>query len=130
MTPGAYRHMDGDIVTIDFEDALWRLKVLLGQPVRVLANFRGTCGSCALQGVLTRIETLPPDDSAVNILLDDRQGVTIDPTDTEALLAEPEDGREWWIEFHLPSGVVISIEPDSSEAAGSTATGLSAGRSV
>lgn len=129
MTPNAYCFMEGNVATIEFEDALWRLKDLLRQRVRVLANFRGTFGSCALQGVLTRIETLPPDDSAVNILLDDRQGVTIDPIDAEALLAEPDDGREWWIEFHLPSGVVISIERDSSEAAGSTGAGVSAGRS-
>jgi hypothetical protein len=112
VTPGAYCHMDGNVTTIGFEAALWRLKDLLHRPVRVLVNFRGTFGSCALQGKLTRIETLPPDHSAVNILLDDRQAVTIDPIDTEALLAEPADGREWWIEFHLPSGVVISIERD------------------
>jgi hypothetical protein len=128
VTPGAYCFMDANVATIDFEDALWRLKDLLGEPVRVLAAFRSTFGSCMLQGELTRIETLPPDDGAVTILLDDRQAVTIDPIDTEALLAEPDDGREWWIEFHLPSGVVISIERDSSEAAGSTGARLSAGR--
>ena len=88
MTPGAYRLMDGNAAAIDFEDALWRLEDLLEQPVRVLANFRGTFGSCALQGVLTRIETLPPDDCAVNVLLDDRQGITIDPIDSEAQLAQ------------------------------------------
>jgi len=38
----------------------------------------------------------------VNILLDDSQGVTIDPIDTEALLGDSGDGREWWVEFHLP----------------------------
>jgi hypothetical protein len=130
VTPSAYCFMDDKVATIGFEDALRRLKDLLGQPVRVLANFRGTFGSCAMQGELTRIETLPPDDSAVNILLDDRQAVTIDPIDTEALLAEPDDEREWWIEFHLPSGAVISIERDASEAAGSPGAGLSAGRSV
>jgi hypothetical protein len=121
--------MDGNVGTIEFEEALWRLKDVQGQPVRVVAAFRGTFGSCALQGELTRIETLPPDESAVTILLDNCQAVTIDPIDTEALLAEPDDGREWWIEFHLPSGVVISIERDTSEAAGSTSATLSARRS-
>jgi hypothetical protein len=120
--------MGGNVAAIEFEDALWRLKDLLGRPVRVLANFRGTFGSCVLQGELTRIESLPPDDSAVNILLDDRQGVTIDPIDAEAWLAELDDGREWWVEFHLPSGVVISIERGSSEVVGSTGDGLSADR--
>ena len=130
MTPSAYWGMDGKITTIEFEDALWRLKDLLRQPVRVLANFHGTFGSCSMEGELTRIETLPPDDSAVNVLLDDRQGVTIDPIDTEVLLAEPADGRDWWIEFHLPSGVVISIERDAAEAAGSSGAGRSAGISA
>jgi hypothetical protein len=110
VTLSAYCHVDGYVTAIDFEDALWRVKDLLRQPVRLLVNFRGTFGSCALQGELTRIETLPPDDSAVSILLDDRQAVSIDPIDTETLLAEPADGRGWWIEFQLPSGVVISIE--------------------
>jgi hypothetical protein len=89
------------------------LKDLLGEQVRVLVNFRSTFGSCSLQGELTRIETLPPDDSAVSILLDDRQAVLLDPVDTEAWLAVPGDGRQWWIEFHVDSGPVISIERDS-----------------
>jgi hypothetical protein len=130
MTASAYWGMDSKITTIEFEDALWRLKDLLRQPVRVLANFHGTFGSCSMEGELTRIETLPPDDSAVNVLLDDRQGVTIDPIDTEVLLAEPADGRDWWVEFHLPSGVVISIERDIPEAAGSTGAGCSSGISA
>jgi hypothetical protein len=112
VTPSPCLSMESNITTIDFEVALWRLKDLLGRRVQVLVNFRDTFGSCSLQGMLTRIETLPPDDSAVNILLDDRQGITIDPIDTEALLAEPADGRDWWVEFHLPSGVVVSIEHD------------------
>jgi hypothetical protein len=50
----------------------------------------------------------------VTILLDDRQGITLDPIDTEVLHVRPEDGREWWLEFHLPSNVVVTIERDSS----------------
>jgi hypothetical protein len=111
--------MAGDVTRIEFEEALWRLKDLVRQPVRVLINFRGTFGACTLRGQLSRIETLPPDNSAVNILLDDRQEVMLDPIDTDVLLAEPDDGRGWWLEFHLPSGVVISIERDSLEALGS-----------
>jgi hypothetical protein len=67
-----------------------------------------------MQGELTRIETLPPDDSAVSILLDDL-GITLDSTDTEVLYVRPVDGTEWWLEFHLPSNVFVTTESDCSD---------------
>jgi len=96
--------------TIAFAEALARLQTLLGEEVRIHVNFRGTFGGCALEGRLTRIHTLPPDYAAVDILLEDRQSLMLDPIDTEVLLAEAEGSEDLWVEFHLPSGVVAAIE--------------------
>lgn len=118
----------GTIQTIEFSKGLGRLQALLGEQVRVLANFRGTFGSCAIYGRLSSVETLGPDDSSISILLDDRQSIMLDPIDTEVLFAEPDDDRDSWIEFHLPSGVVVSVEPDSAEAPAAGETLAPAGR--
>ena len=96
---------------IEFVDALGRLQSLLGQELRVLVNFRGTFGGATMEGRLTRVQTLPPENSAVNILLEDRQGLLLDPIDTEMLLVDERGGRRWCLEFHLPSGVAIVLEP-------------------
>jgi hypothetical protein len=108
--------------TIDFADALGRLQGLLGRELHVLVSFRGTFGGAAMQGRLSRVETVPPDEQAVNILLDDRQGLMLDPVDTEVLLVEDPRTGHWWLEFHLPSGVMALVEEaegDSSPGRGS-----------
>lgn len=98
------------IRTIEFDDALGRLQDLFGQELHVLLSFRGTFGGAAMQGRLSRIAFVPPDQQAVNILLDDRQGLMLDPIDTEVLLVEDPRTGHWWLEFHLPSGVMALVE--------------------
>ncbi|HVX32150.1 MAG TPA: hypothetical protein VHA80_03335 [Solirubrobacterales bacterium] len=93
-----------------FADGLAQMQGLLGREVRVLVHFRGTFGGATLEGRLTRVQTLPPDDQAVDILLDDRQSLMLDPIDTEVLLVEDPAARRWWVEFHLPSGVMAVVE--------------------
>lgn len=95
---------------IEFADALGRLQDLLGRELHVLVSFRGTFGGAAMQGRLSRVETVPPDEQAVNILLDDRQGLMLDPIDTEVLLVEDPRTGYWCLEFHLPSGVMALVE--------------------
>jgi hypothetical protein len=95
---------------IEFTDALARLQTMLGRELRVLVNFHGSFGGCTMQGRLTRVQTLPPDDSAVNILLEDRHGLLLDPIDTEVILVDDGRNTRRWLEFHLPSGVVAMVE--------------------
>jgi hypothetical protein len=95
---------------IEFTDALGRLQGMLGRRVRILVNFHGTFGGCSLEGKLSRVETLPPDHCAINVLIDDRQGLLLDPVDTEVLLVgDPEDDAAS-LDFHLPFGVAVSLE--------------------
>lgn len=100
-----------EVRAIEFGDALARLQGMLGFEVRVIVNFYGTFGGCMLEGRLSRVQTLPPDHAAVNILIDDRQGVLLDPIDTEVLLVGDLSHRPSWLEFRLPSGVAVTLEP-------------------
>ncbi len=100
----------GTVTKIEFVDALGRLQDLLGREVGVLVSFRGTFGGAVMRGRLTRVDTVPPDHAAVDVLLDDRQSLLLDPIDTEVLLVEDRCGGRWWLEFHLPSGVMASVE--------------------
>lgn len=99
----------GCVSAIEFSDALLRLQARLDEKVRVLVNFHGTFGSCMIEGGLTRVQTLPPDHEAINLLIDDRQAVLLDPVDTEVLLVGEGTGEES-LDFHLPSGVVVRLE--------------------
>jgi hypothetical protein len=96
--------------TIEFADALARMQGLLGRELRVSVHFRGTFGGAIMEGRLSRVHTVPPDDQAVDILLDDRQSLLLDPLDTEVLLVEDAREQRRWLEFHLPSGVMASLE--------------------
>jgi hypothetical protein len=95
---------------IDFSDALAWLQTLLEQQVRALVNLHGSFSGCVLEGELERVETLPPDNRAVNLVIDARQGIVLDPEDVEVLLVgDPVHGRGA-LEFHLPSRVVVRLE--------------------
>jgi hypothetical protein len=95
---------------IDFSDALAWLQALLEQRVRALVNLHGSFSGCVLEGELERVETLPPDNRAVNLVIDARQGIVLDPEDVEVLLVgDPAYGRGV-LEFHLASRVVVRLE--------------------
>lgn len=99
-----------ELRAIEFTDALALLQALLGRQVRALVNFHDSFCGCSLEGELERIETLRPDNRAVNLVIAGRQGVLLDPEDTEVLLVgDPVDGSGC-LEFHLPTGVAVRVE--------------------
>jgi hypothetical protein len=98
-----------DALEIDFGEALSRLQGLLGQRVRALVNVHGSFAGCVLEGELDRVETLRPDDRAVNLVIAGSQGIVLDPEDVEVLLVgDPVDHGA--LEFHLASLVVVRLE--------------------
>lgn len=100
-----------EVREIGFTEALAWLQALLGHRVRVTVNLHGSFAGCFLEGELNRIETLPPDDSAVNVVIAAQQGVLLDPEDiAEILLVGDLTGGQGWLEFQLTSGVMVSIE--------------------
>lgn len=107
--------MDG-VTEIEFAEAVERLRELTGQPVRILVGFRSALGGCVLEGRMSRVPSLTPEGSSVNIRLDGRQQMTVHREETEVLFTERDDHQLGRLEFHLPSGVVASVEPALTEA--------------
>ncbi|MGC1853670.1 MAG: hypothetical protein WA687_14700, partial [Solirubrobacterales bacterium] len=67
------------------------------------------CG-CYLVGRLGKIETLHPEEAAVNLVIDDHHGILLDPDDIVEILAGRDLDNDGSIEFHLPSEIAIRIE--------------------
>jgi hypothetical protein len=109
VSPSHCPYMD-TLTKIPFDQGLGRLQELLGRELRIAVNFHGTFGACLMQGRLTRVQTLPPDHQAIDILLDDAQALMLDPIDALVLAVEDEAGDGPRLEFHLPSGVVATIQ--------------------
>lgn len=105
----AHLHGMDDALEIDFGEALGHLQGLLGQRVRALVNVHGSFAGCVLEGELERVETLRPDDRAVNLVIAAHQGVVLDPADVEILLVGDLTDHGT-LEFHLPSRVVVRLE--------------------
>jgi hypothetical protein len=99
-----------DALEIDFGEALGHLQGLLGQRVRALVNVHDSFAGCVLEGELERVETLRPDDRAVNLVIAARQGIVLGPEDGEVLLVGDPARGQGALEFHLTSRVVIRLE--------------------
>lgn len=102
-------HMDG-VLAIDFSDALAQLHALLRREVRAFVNLHDSFGGCVIEGELERIETLPPDDAAIKLVIGERQSIVLDPLDVDVLLVGDFSSGEDALEFHLPSRVVVRLE--------------------
>ena len=94
---------------IEFTEALVRLHELIGSPIKVTLNFYGEFFGCGLAGELRRVETLPPDDTAISVVIDGGQGFFLDPADTQAFVTE--GGEEaGLLEFRLANGASVAVE--------------------
>jgi hypothetical protein len=68
MKPDPWRHIE-ILRPIDFDEALDYLQGMLGREVKVLVNDYCRFFGCGFEGTLERVETLPPDDTAVRVVL-------------------------------------------------------------
>jgi hypothetical protein len=107
--PASSSHMD-DLRSVDLTEALVRLQALIGAEVKATVNHYGQFFGCGMQGRLLRVETLPPDHSAINLVIDGAEGVFLDPADAETF-AGPGPGECELLEFRLAYGITVSIEP-------------------
>ena len=99
---------------IHFTDALLRLHALIGADVSVSINSDDRFFGCGLSGRLDRVETFPPDDSAIKVVLADGQGFFLDPTDTNAFVGPVGDEQIDALELKLAFGVSLTVEPTAS----------------
>ena len=71
---------------IEFTEALAWFQGRIGGEVRVVVNHHGHFFGCGMQGTLSRVETLPPDNSAIRVVVGVGEGLFLDPEDVTALL--------------------------------------------
>lgn len=95
---------------IDFTDALRRLQALIEAEVTVTINFHGHFFGCGMKGKLDRVETLRPDDAAIEVVLNGAEGFFLDPEDTSAFLVSGDDGADA-LELRLGFGPTVMVEP-------------------
>lgn len=93
---------------IAFRDALLRLQGLIGAEISVSINSYERFFGCGLAGRLDRVDTFPPDDEAIKIVLDNDQGLFVDPADTSAFASQP--GEADMLELRLACGLSVTVE--------------------
>lgn len=106
----AHLHRMDEVLEIEFSEALVQLQALLGQQVRALVNIHGTFAGCMIEGKLERVDTLPPDNRAICLVIAGSQQIVLDPDETDALLAGDLNRDKGSLEFYLPSRVVARLE--------------------
>lgn len=108
MTPNALGDME-ILRPIEFTDALAWLQGAIGCEVRVSLNHHGHFFGCGIQGTLRRVYTLPPDNSAISIVVAKGEGLFLDPEDVAAFIGGRE-GNGQWLEFQTGFGPAVSVE--------------------
>lgn len=94
---------------IEFTDALEWFQAHIGREIRILVNHHGHFFGCGMQGRLCRVETLPPDDSAIRVVVGAGEGLFLDPEDVTAMLGGGASGQSW-LEFQTCFGPVVTVE--------------------
>ena len=98
---------------IEFTEALAWFQAHIDEEVRVVVNLYGHFFGCGLQGTLSCVETLPPDNSAIRLVLSEGQGLFLDPAELVAYLAIDGNEAQRWLEFQTNFGVIVTVELDS-----------------
>lgn len=108
MTPRSLSGMEV-LRPIEFTGALTWLQGAISCEVRVVLNHHSRFFGCGLQGTLRRVETLPPDDMAIRIVVGRGEGLFLDPIDATAFVGIQADGGSW-LEFRTRFGPVVTVE--------------------
>jgi hypothetical protein len=95
---------------VDFPEALGQLQGMLGLKIEVIVNDHSRFFGCAFEGTLERVRTLPPDDTAVQVVLDPGAGFFLDPADSEAFVGDVGPGETSFLEFRVVDGPTITVE--------------------
>ncbi len=95
---------------IDFTTALVWLQEMIGCEVEVIVNHHGSFFGCGFQSRLLCVQTLPPDDTAVRVVMEDGQGLFLDPAELQAFAGGLVQASDAWLEFHMAFGSAVQIE--------------------
>lgn len=100
----------------EFAEALTHLQGLIGSEVKVTLNLYGQFFGCGFEGELRRVQTLPPDNAAINLELSDGQGLFLDPADAGAFVGRAAEGGGEWLEFRMAFGISVTVEAAKGES--------------
>jgi len=95
---------------IEFTDALLRLQGMIGSEIKVILNHYGHFFGCGFEGELECVQTLPPDDTAVRLVIAGGGGLFLDPADLEVFIGGSVVDGARWLEFHLSCGAAVTLE--------------------
>jgi hypothetical protein len=95
---------------VHFNEALRHLHGVLGLEIKVTVNDYGRFFGCGFGGLLERVETLPPDDTAVRVVLRGDAGFFLDPADVEVFVGGGFSAGPTWLEFRVVCGPTITVE--------------------
>ena len=113
-----HSHVVEAIRSIDFTEALALLQAALEQNVKVTINDPDRFLGCGFQGQLERVETLPPDDVAIRLVLDRGAGLFLDPSDVSTIHMRDPDSAWTALDFQVASGPAITVEvPEDARSA-------------
>jgi len=97
-----------DLHQVDFTEALLCLQGLIDERVTASFNLFGRFSGFGVEGRLERVETLPPDHTAISIVLDQGQGFFLDPAEFDTFLACGHEDDGAWLEFRFgPSASLV-----------------------
>ncbi len=110
-TSGAFPSMHvSPLRPIEFTAALGELQSMIGKPVLGMLTLDECFFGSAFRSELTRVQTVPPDNSAV--ILHFANGVTLDldPAELRTWIGGRLKGTPRWLELRVGYGPVLTLE--------------------
>jgi hypothetical protein len=95
---------------IDFTTALGELQSMIGEPVLVMMSLNERFFGSSFHSELERVDTLPPDDSAVVLHFANGASLDLDPAELRSWIGGPACGAPRWLELRVGSGPVLTLE--------------------
>jgi len=95
---------------IDFTTALGELQSMIGEPVLVMMSLNERFFGSSFHSELERVDTLPPDDSAVVLHFANGASLDLDPAGLRSWIGGPACGAPRWLELRVGSGPVLTLE--------------------
>ncbi len=102
---------------VDFTTALGELQSMIGEPVLVMMSFNDRFFGSSFHSELERVDTLPPDNSAVVLHFANGASLDLDPAELRSWIGSPQCGAPRWLELRVGCGPVLTLEvlgPDTS----------------
>jgi hypothetical protein len=109
MRPSSYRGMD-ILRPLTFTQALSALQAILKRDVKVEVNDQTHFLGCGFEGTLELVQTLPPDDAAIRVMLSGGSSLFLDPAETQVFACGELSPGSVCLEFRCGACTVATLE--------------------